>query len=78
MNPLTDSRVRKAFKHINVSLGYRPGYFTEGHMLHMCLTHMFQYKTSRGMEHGHQIVCGATFNLTMLLVRDWQMPWLHL
>ena len=28
LNPLTDSRVRKAFKHINISLGYRPGYFT--------------------------------------------------
>ena len=28
LNPLTDSRVRKAFKHINVSLGYKPGYFT--------------------------------------------------
>ena len=28
LNPLTDSRVRKVFKHINVSLGYRPGYFT--------------------------------------------------
>ena len=28
LNSLTDSRVRKAFKHINVSLGYRPGYFT--------------------------------------------------
>ena len=27
-NPLTDSRVRKAFKHISVTLGYRPGYFT--------------------------------------------------
>ena len=28
LNPLPDSRVRKAFKHINVSLDYRACYFT--------------------------------------------------
>ena len=28
LNPLTDSKVRKVFKQINISLGYRPSHFT--------------------------------------------------
>ena len=42
LNPLTDSKVRKAFKHINMSLAYRPSHFTSHDLRRSGATYAFK------------------------------------
>ena len=65
--PLTDSRVRKALKSINMTLGLDPAFFTYHSFRRSGATFAYNAHVSRynTMAHGPLNVSGGTFSRTM-------------
>ena len=73
-NPLTDSRVRKTLKLVNMKSEFHSAYFTfiilEGRGQLLPLIHMYQYKILKDTEFGLLTVYDNTSSQTIPLVKS--------